>query len=221
MSEPGRRSQVRERRQSIAAARGGPPVIGGSLTLRDGAVCSWRAIRADDAERLRAFHSRLSHQTLFYRFFGEMPVLSRELAERLCQVNYRDAGAFGVGTGAGQLGGGSLVERNLNRWTDRCLGILWIGRTSIMLRHEVAGTEHPAASPGFAVELESSPRSAGGGVRPSSARSAAACAQRRAPPREPRVAEPGWAASPAQRARRVDRLADRGVDGRMRCAAGA
>ena len=32
----------------------------------------------------------------------------------------RDAGlsgAFGVGSGTGPLGGGSLVERNLNRWT--------------------------------------------------------------------------------------------------------
>jgi len=27
------------------------------------------------------------------------------------------SGAFGVGGGAGPLGGGSLVERNLNRWT--------------------------------------------------------------------------------------------------------
>ncbi len=27
------------------------------------------------------------------------------------------SGAFGVGSGAGKLGGGSLVERNLNRWT--------------------------------------------------------------------------------------------------------
>jgi preprotein translocase subunit SecG len=32
----------------------------------------------------------------------------------------RDAGlsgAFGVGSGTGPMGGGSLVERNLNRWT--------------------------------------------------------------------------------------------------------
>jgi preprotein translocase subunit SecG len=32
----------------------------------------------------------------------------------------RDAGlsgAFGVGSGEGPMGGGSLVERNLNRWT--------------------------------------------------------------------------------------------------------
>jgi preprotein translocase subunit SecG len=27
------------------------------------------------------------------------------------------SGAFGVGTGAGPFGGGSLVEQNLNRWT--------------------------------------------------------------------------------------------------------
>ena len=27
------------------------------------------------------------------------------------------SGAFGVGTGAGPFGGGSLVERNQNRWT--------------------------------------------------------------------------------------------------------
>lgn len=27
------------------------------------------------------------------------------------------SGAFGVGSGTGPLGGGSLVQRNLNRWT--------------------------------------------------------------------------------------------------------
>jgi preprotein translocase subunit SecG len=27
------------------------------------------------------------------------------------------SGAFGVGSGSGPLGGGSMVERNLNRWT--------------------------------------------------------------------------------------------------------
>ncbi|CAB4919136.1 unannotated protein [freshwater metagenome] len=35
------------------------------------------------------------------------------------------SGAFGVGTGQGSLGGGSLVERNLNRWTV-VLAILWV-----------------------------------------------------------------------------------------------
>ena len=35
------------------------------------------------------------------------------------------SGAFGVGTGEGSLGGGSLVERNLNRWTV-AVAIVWI-----------------------------------------------------------------------------------------------
>ena len=34
------------------------------------------------------------------------------------------SGAFGVGSGSGALGGGSLVERNLNRWTV-ALAIVW------------------------------------------------------------------------------------------------
>ena len=32
------------------------------------------------------------------------------------------SGAFGVGSGTGPLGGGSMVERNLNRWTDLLRG---------------------------------------------------------------------------------------------------
>lgn len=35
------------------------------------------------------------------------------------------SGAFGVGSGAGPLGGGSLVERNLNRWTVG-LSVAWV-----------------------------------------------------------------------------------------------
>jgi preprotein translocase subunit SecG len=35
------------------------------------------------------------------------------------------SGAFGVGTGEGSLGGGSLVERNLNRWTVS-LTVIWV-----------------------------------------------------------------------------------------------
>ena len=39
------------------------------------------------------------------------------------------SGAFGVGTGEGSLGGGSLVERNLNRWT---VGLTVIGVLAII-----------------------------------------------------------------------------------------
>jgi preprotein translocase subunit SecG len=43
------------------------------------------------------------------------------------------SGAFGVGTGQGTLGGGSLVERNLNRWTI-AFGILFALNTIILLK---------------------------------------------------------------------------------------
>ena len=43
------------------------------------------------------------------------------------------SGAFGVGTGAGPLGGGSLVERNLNRWTI-LFAVLFVVNTIVLIR---------------------------------------------------------------------------------------
>ena len=43
------------------------------------------------------------------------------------------SGAFGVGTGAGPFGGGSLVERNLNRWTIG-ISLLWVANTILLLK---------------------------------------------------------------------------------------
>ena len=43
------------------------------------------------------------------------------------------SGAFGVGTGAGPLGGGSLVERNLNRWTV-LFAILFVLNTIVLIK---------------------------------------------------------------------------------------
>ena len=43
------------------------------------------------------------------------------------------SGAFGVGTGAGPLGGGSLVERNLDRWTV-AFAILWVANVIVLLK---------------------------------------------------------------------------------------
>ena len=43
------------------------------------------------------------------------------------------SGAFGVGTGAGPLGGGSLVERNLNRWTVG-FAILFVVNTIVLIK---------------------------------------------------------------------------------------
>jgi preprotein translocase subunit SecG len=43
------------------------------------------------------------------------------------------SGAFGVGTGAGPFGGGSLVERNLNRWTV-AFAIVFAINTVVLLK---------------------------------------------------------------------------------------
>jgi preprotein translocase subunit SecG len=43
------------------------------------------------------------------------------------------SGAFGVGTGAGPFGGGSLVERNLNRWTI-AFALLFVVNVVILLK---------------------------------------------------------------------------------------
>jgi preprotein translocase subunit SecG len=43
------------------------------------------------------------------------------------------SGAFGVGTGQGPLGGGSLVERNLNRWTV-AIAILFALNTIVLVK---------------------------------------------------------------------------------------
>ena len=43
------------------------------------------------------------------------------------------SGAFGVGTGAGPFGGGSLVERNLNRWTIG-FALVFVVNTLILLK---------------------------------------------------------------------------------------
>ena len=43
------------------------------------------------------------------------------------------SGAFGVGTGSGPFGGGSLVERNLNRWTV-FFAIVFVANVILLLK---------------------------------------------------------------------------------------
>ena len=43
------------------------------------------------------------------------------------------SGAFGVGTGAGSLGGGSFMERNLNRWTI-FIALLFVANVLVLLK---------------------------------------------------------------------------------------
>jgi acyl-CoA synthetase (NDP forming)/RimJ/RimL family protein N-acetyltransferase len=48
------------------------------VVLRDGGTAHLRPVRPDDAERLKRFYSRLSDETIYFRFFS----LYRELSER-------------------------------------------------------------------------------------------------------------------------------------------
>jgi preprotein translocase subunit SecG len=43
------------------------------------------------------------------------------------------SGAFGIGGGGSSVGGGSLVERNLDRWTI-FFGILFVVNTIVLLK---------------------------------------------------------------------------------------
>ena len=43
------------------------------------------------------------------------------------------SGAFGIGSGGGSFGGGSLVERNLDRWTI-FFSILFVLNTVVLLK---------------------------------------------------------------------------------------
>jgi preprotein translocase subunit SecG len=43
------------------------------------------------------------------------------------------SGAFGIGGGGSSFGGGSLVERNLDRWTIFC-SVLFVVNTIVLLK---------------------------------------------------------------------------------------
>ena len=43
------------------------------------------------------------------------------------------SGAFGVGGGAGPFGGGSLVERNLDRWTI-AFALMWVANVIVLIK---------------------------------------------------------------------------------------
>ncbi len=73
----------------------------GSLTLRDGTVLRVRPIRADDTERLRAFHAGLSPQSIIFRFFRVLPELPLDLAGHFTHVDYENRMALVATSGEG------------------------------------------------------------------------------------------------------------------------
>ena len=72
------------------------------MVLRDGRPCHVRPIRADDAERLVRFHSRLSSETIYFRFFAPYPELSDRDVTRFVTVDYSERVAL-VATEGGEL----------------------------------------------------------------------------------------------------------------------
>jgi len=66
------------------------------VTLRDGTTLACRGLRADDAERLRAFHTTLSAASARRRFFDDKPELAPQEAAELCNVDGRECCALVV-----------------------------------------------------------------------------------------------------------------------------
>ncbi|MDF5755401.1 bifunctional GNAT family N-acetyltransferase/acetate--CoA ligase family protein [Spongiactinospora sp. TRM90649] len=60
------------------------------VVLADGGTAHVRPIRPADADRLLAFYSRLSEETIYFRFFGPRPRLSDREVERFTNVDYTD-----------------------------------------------------------------------------------------------------------------------------------
>ncbi|HYN75001.1 MAG TPA: GNAT family N-acetyltransferase, partial [Candidatus Limnocylindria bacterium] len=67
-------------------------------------------IRADDGPRIVDLHSRLSEQSIYFRFFAPYPVLSARDLERFTHVDYDDRVAL-VGTVAGAIVGVVRYDR--------------------------------------------------------------------------------------------------------------
>jgi GNAT superfamily N-acetyltransferase len=72
------------------------------VVLRDGRPCHLRPIRPDDSARLVEFHSRLSAETIYFRFFAPYPELSERDVTRFVNVDYTDRVAL-VATEGGEL----------------------------------------------------------------------------------------------------------------------
>ena len=72
------------------------------MVLRDGRTCHLRPIHADDDVRLARFHSQLSAETIYFRFFAPYPELSDRDISRFVNVDFHDRVAL-VATEGGEL----------------------------------------------------------------------------------------------------------------------
>jgi GNAT superfamily N-acetyltransferase len=63
------------------------PGTGTDVVLADGTPVRVRGMHPDDGDALRAFHSRLSHESIVLRFFGPHPRLSDTEVKRFTHVD--------------------------------------------------------------------------------------------------------------------------------------
>ena len=100
-------------------------------------VCTgkWPIVRAPAAARPCAAPRRYSDgvETLFSILQVALSVIVIFLVLLHSGKDSGLSGAFGVGSGTGPLGGGSMVERNLNRWTI-FFSILFLLNAVILLK---------------------------------------------------------------------------------------
>lgn len=75
---------------SLAVVQSYPNHWEADVVLTDGGTAHLRPITPDDADLLREFHSRLSPETIYYRFFAPYPRLSNRDVERFTTVDYED-----------------------------------------------------------------------------------------------------------------------------------
>ena len=78
--------------------------------LGDGSVVHLRPITPDDEDRLRLFHSQLSPETVYYRFFAPYPELTDKDVRRFTHVDHVDRVGL-VATVAGEIVGVGRYDR--------------------------------------------------------------------------------------------------------------
>ena len=84
------------------------------VVLSDGGTVHVRPVRPTDADRLVAFHGRLSHQSVYYRFFSPRPRLSQDDVVRFTTVDYDDRMAL-----VALLGDDLIGIASYDRWPGR------------------------------------------------------------------------------------------------------
>jgi acyl-CoA synthetase (NDP forming)/GNAT superfamily N-acetyltransferase len=127
--------------------------------LRDGTAVHVRPIRPDDRDALVAFHSRLSPDTIYRRFFSPRPVLPPKDVERFTNVDYRDRMAL-IAVINGEMAGVARYDRDNGGDADEAEVAFVIedrhqgrGLGSLLLEHLAAAARERGITAFFAETL--------------------------------------------------------------------